>query len=477
MGAREGIEHVIVLMLENRSFDCMLGTLYPSGPDFAGLTGTETNVYLGQSLPVWNNSDMGPTTACIPDPDPGELFTDMNVQLFGAGNAPNNAPPSMSGFVENYMMQTTDGQNHDPTAVLHYFTPEQVPVISTLAKAFGVCDQWYASAPCQTWPNRFFVHTGTAQGWIDNSHFPIPFPAPSIFRRMEDCGKSWHVYFHDVPQSLLLRDIWLETALHFRFFDQFLVDARNGTLPNYTFIEPRYFTDLPNCLMPNDGHPPHNVAFGEQLIATAYNAVRSSPCWKKTLLLITYDEHGGCYDHMPPPLAPKPDAFTQDGFDFSRYGVRVPAVIVSPYMPPGSTVRVQPDGLPHQGPPFPFDHTSILSTLRQLFDLGEPFTGRDAVAPDLLGSLSLDDPTNDGPPSVSSAAIQPTAAELQKQASAPPNHMQAALSRASAQLSATPPTSLADVPAPGPQGETPFAEVGTAAKTAISRIKDFLGTS
>jgi phospholipase C len=477
MGAREELEHVIVLMLENRSFDGMLGKLYPADRSFAGLTGAEGNPYNGVPLPVWNDTGMTPDTACIPDPDPGELFPDMTAQLFGAGGRPGAAPPPMDGFVANYMAQPAGGgPARDPKAVMHYFTPEQVPVISTLARAFGVCDQWHAAAPCQTWPNRFFAHTGTAQGWVDNGHFPIPFPAPSIFRRLEDRGKSWRVYFHDMPQSLLLRDIWLLAPLRYRPFAEFLDDAQNGALPNYTFIEPRYFTDVLGGNMPNDGHPPHNVAYEEQLIAAVYNAVRASSCWKKTLLVITYDEHGGCYDHVPPPLAMPPDAHAQDGFAFDRYGVRVPAVIVSPYMPPGSIVRVAPDGLPHQGPPYPFDHTSILATLRQLFDLGPPLTGRDAAAPDLLDPLSLNDPTNDGPSSVTPPTGSPTTTELQQRAAAPANHMQAALSRAAVQLGATPPTAPADVPAPSPQGGNPtFAEGALAARDVIDRVAAFLG--
>jgi phospholipase C len=150
MGAREGIEHVVVLMLENRSFDCMFGKLYPKGPGFDGLSGRETNPYhkpdgTVEQLPVWNDEDMDPVSACIPDPDPGELFTeDMNVQLFGLDGTPNDDPPAMTGFVDNYVRQPPTDAPHDPRAVMHYFTPKQVPVISTLAKAFGVSDQWHA---------------------------------------------------------------------------------------------------------------------------------------------------------------------------------------------------------------------------------------------------------------------------------------------------------------------------------------------
>ena len=424
MGALEGIEHVVVLMLENRSFDCILGKLYKSDVTFEGLSGLETNNYTAGPVRVWSDTGMDPLTATIPDPDPGELFADMNMQLFGGTGQPTTDPPSMSGFVQNYMAQPPADEPFDPTAVMHYFTPEQVPVISTLAKAFGVCDQWYASAPCQTWPNRFFVHTGTAAGYVENSKFPIPFDAPSIFHRLETHARTWRIYFHDVPQSILLKDIWSIAPLHFRIFSQFLVDAQNGALPNYSFIEPRYFTDLFISAIPNDEHPPHNVAYGEQLIASVYNAVRSSPNWQKTLLVITYDEHGGCFDHMPPPLAARPDMANQDGFNFDRYGVRVPAVLISPYIPPGSKVRAVPGPLPHQGPPYPFDHTSIIATLRKLFNLGAPLGGRDAVAPDLLGALGLAEPINDGPSNVTAIDVRPPAPQLQRRAGASLNHMQ-----------------------------------------------------
>ena len=150
--------------------------------------------------------------------------------------------------------------------------------------------------------------------------------------------------------------------------------------------------------MPNDQHPPHNVLFGERLIARVYDALRNGPGWEQTLFIITYDEHGGIYDHVPPPPATSPDDLQPDGFAFDRYGVRVPAVIVSPWVPAGSIIR------PPAGSP-PFDHTSILATLRNLFDLGAPLTRRDAAAPDLLAALSLPGPDNAARPAASRRPI------------------------------------------------------------------------
>lgn len=356
---------------------------------------------------------------------------------------------------------------------MHYFTPDQVPVISTLAQSFGVSDCWHASAPCQTWPNRFFAHTGTALGHVDNHTFPIPFPAESIFHRLENGGIAWRVYYHDMPQSILLGDLWLYAAFHFRGFHQFLADASTGALPGYSFIEPRYFTDLFINKIPNDEHPPHNVVYGEQLIAAVYNAVRASPCWKQTLLIITYDEHGGCYDHVPPPLAVPPDHHDQYGFAFDSYGVRVPAVLVSPYIAPGSKLRPGPNA---DGNTYPFDHSSIIATVRALF-LPEdpPLTDRDAIAPSVLDVLNLEVPSNDGPAFVPSSPMQPTMNEMAVRGTALPNGMQGSLASAAALLPLVPPLSAAEVPEPMTPLPAGYSTVATAQAAAIARASLFLG--
>ena len=389
MPSLDQIEHVVVLMLENRSFDSMLGFLYPKSPGFDGLTGTEFNLdATGTPVPVWNSPGSDRQTLSIPDPDPGELFTDINTQLFeAAAKPPPGQTPSMGGFAKNYVAQPNpSGDIYVTKNVMHYFTPEQVPVISRLARQFAVSDRWFASAPCQTWPNRFFVHTGTADRYENNDPPHLP-GVDTIYNRFEAVGnENWKIYFHDIAQSKTLTKLWL-LADHFHFYEQFQLDAKSGTLPAYSFIEPRYFTDL---ALPNDQHPPHVVTLGEQLIADVYNQLRNGPAWTKTMLIITYDEHGGCYDHVPPPAAvspEKPDANQTFGFD--RYGVRVPAVIVSPFVPQGTVLR--PPGN------IPFDHTSILATLRKRFSLGAPLTDRDAQAPDLASALTLSAPTDLGP--------------------------------------------------------------------------------
>jgi phospholipase C len=462
------IDHVVVLMLENRSFDCMLGRLYPAGPGFDGLTLNESNTF-DMTYAVWNDPNLTDAIACVPDPDPGEAFVDMNMQLYGRTDRPAGVVPDMSGFARNYGSLPASAGWRDPGAVMHYFTPEQVPVLSTLARAFGVCDRWHASAPCQTWPNRFFAHTGTSLGHVDNNTFHIPFEAPSLFRRLEDQGKSWRVYFHDMPQSILLRDVWLCALSHYRLFSQFLADAHAGALPQYSFIEPRYFADLALNSIPNDQHPPHNVLYGEQLIAQVYNALRSSPCWSRTLFVITYDEHGGCYDHVAPPPAVAPDGVMANpyGFTFQAFGVRVPAVVVSPYVPPGSIIR--PAGAT------PFDHTSLISTVREIFGLGPPLTRRDEIAPSLVPALSLPGPTNSGPLSVVAKLDAPMASQVVARADAAPNGMQGALSAAAAMLPTISPGTSGELPDPAVLGVNPYGTVATAQNNVTVRTRQFLG--
>jgi phospholipase C len=425
------IEHVVVLMMENRSFDCLLGKLYPKSERFDGLEGTESNPWHKQDgtveqVWVWNCGEVTEEAACLPDPEPGELFEDVNIQLFGPGGD-RGAAPDMSGFVDDYTCQPWPWTPEDPSGIMHYFLPDQVPVISRLAREFGVSDRWHASTPSETWPNRYFAHCGTAGGYVNNSlsHFPYQWPRmmPTIFRRLGKHGYSWKIYFHDIPQTISLFDLWAKIPTHFCQFEaEFERHCRIGRLPNYSFIEPRYFPTFFSDKMPNDQHPPHNLLYGEQLIATVYNAVRNSPLWPHILLLIVYDEHGGAFDHVAPPPAVSPGGPYPDGFRFDRYGIRVPAVIVSPYVAPGSIIRPPPGPDGTQGSPF--CHTSIQATLHKLFDIGAPLTPRVASAPDLLPALSLERPENDGPPLLTIDPHRPSASELRKFRRRPRNQHQ-----------------------------------------------------
>ena len=418
------IEHVVVLMLENRSFDSMMGKLHDGRADFRGLAGTEANDWHAtdgsptRTVPVWNDPGMTATLAVIPDPDPGESFKDIAMQREGLF-----LDTPMGGFVDNYMRQKPAARPHDPRAPMHYFTPGQVPVLSRLGTAFAISDSWHASAPCQTWPNRFFAHCGTAGGFVDNAPWQLPFTMKTVFNLLSEAGKSWGIYFHDIPQSATLSELWLDAPSHFHRYARFHDDVATGRLPAYSFIEPQYFTHMFEATLPNDQHPPHNVAYGEQLIARTYNALRAVPSWERTLFIVTHDEHGGCFDHVPPPAAVPPGGPSPDGFAFDRLGVRVPVVIASPWIAPGGILRADRA----------FDHTSIIATLRALFGLG-PLTPRDAAAPSLLPFLTAG-PDNPGPESLGIPPIPPPSLELLAAARArPANALQASLGAAAAQL-------------------------------------------
>ena len=463
------VRHVVVLMLENRSFDCMLGLLYPSGPGFDGLTGAEENVWHQagggtEAIQVWRDPTLSPTALTVPDPDPGELFTDIHMQIHGLAG---NGGPTMGGFVDNYMRQPPTSPAPDPYAAMHYFSPDQVPVISQLGRAYAVSDRWFASAPCQTWPNRFFVHCATAGGYVNNDPTHFPYTMETVFNRLSGVNASWRIYFHDIPQAATLSRLWGDLLSNFRWFQDFAGDAAKGDLPAYTFIEPRYFADTVSGAVPNDEHPPHNVADGEALIAAVYNALRRGPAWTETLLIITYDEHGGCYDHVVPPPATPPGGPYPDGFQFDYYGVRVPAVIVSPYVAPGSIIR--PSGL------MVFDHTSILATLRGLFGF-QPLTGRDAAAPGLLSALWAE-PENLGPMSITAPAVTPAPQQVARAAAVPPNDLQRSLSTAAMHL----PTAGANLGAhlqrlqSVPDVQALHATVGDAASDIRAHMHAFLG--
>ncbi len=412
------IDHFVVLMLENRSFDHMLGWLRPAGDGFRGLTGDEWNPidaadFAVDDLPPDRRAHVarGVAASHTPNPVPGEQFFDVNTQLFGRRTPPPGARPTNRGFVINYgsaidrynTYHPWNLRDTDARSILECHRPEQLPVLSRLASEFAVCDAWHASTPSATFGNRFFLHAATSNGQVENLP-PRPFPRETIFNRLTRAGLPWRVYFHDFPSALLCAQTW-EHPTHFHLFERFLVDAAAGTLPAYSFVEPRYF--MQGTAFANDQHPPHDVRYGEALIAQVYNALRAGPRWPKTLLLVVWDEHGGTFDHVAPPAATPPDgAIAGDhGFGFDRFGVRVPAVLVSPWIAPGTVFRP-----PAGGPPC--DHTSVAATLARRFGLDGPLTARDAAAPTLAGALALSGARGDAVARVEPPAPPPLGDEL-----------------------------------------------------------------
>ncbi|WP_372411148.1 alkaline phosphatase family protein [Streptomyces luteireticuli] len=398
------IDHIVVLMQENRSFDHMLGFLYPdkrtpSGKPFEGLKGDE-------SVP-WNNGRVGvfPIDASAPDAyfmpgaDPGEGYKATNNQLFGTLTPPTPAPvPAMDGFVADFADAIRfDTQRGDkiypgtkPENIMGCFTPEALPVLSGLARGYAVCDQWYSSVPTETLPNRAFALAATSRGRMDDKHQKgvPPFPYPSIFGLLDHAKPpvDWAIYScHQQLTRLDFPDTVGADPRHFGSFDDFKAAAANGTLPRgFVFLEPDW---RPTG---NDQHPNYDVANGDALMRDVYSALRGGPHWNRTLLVITYDEHGGCYDHVPPPsgAVPPDDVASPTGFDFTRFGVRVPTVLVSPLIEAGTVFRA--------GGGTPLDHTSVLKTVEQRWQLG-PLTRRDAAAPGVGDVLTLDAPRTDDP--------------------------------------------------------------------------------
>ncbi len=407
----ERIEHWVVVMFENRSFDSLLGHL-PHIDAAESIRGREIE------LP----SPVGPVRVAptidlrAPLPDPGEGFGNVNVQLFGsyipetnAGRspyplfpntmeAPFNAPapgtvPTMDGFAHDFYWNFVWEKGREPSleevaTIGGVFTPDTAPVINTLASEYSVFTNWFCEAPTCTFPNRAFFHCGTSLGKLDNEailNYSWDLNAPNLFELFTAKGLDWKVYFDRsqvVPDcainlaGLRHHDMW---KTHSATRQQFFADAAMGTLPTYSWVEPNMlFGDL------DDYHPPTDIRAGERLLAATYNAVRTSPQWETTAMVVLFDEHGGCYDHVPPPAAPIPDdSVGEQGFAFDRFGVRVPALVISPYTQRGTVVRDT------------FHSCSVLRTLRDRFDLGPALTHRDAAAPTLEPAFNCSDPRPD----------------------------------------------------------------------------------
>jgi phospholipase C len=438
-----GFDHLVVVMFENRSFDNLLGYLYsdgtvpvPPGQHFDGVAGKDLSNRTIDGLEIPAHPYRGPTDQVMrsPDPDPGEEYPFVNTQLFGTIDPPANAhhripdleppfnappahlPPTMSGFLQDYVDKwRADHRGREPEPdqvrqVMGSFTPEMLPVFSTLAREFAVYDHWHCAVPSQTFPNRSFFHASTSHGFVTNGFNPGAGKwvdaelnhGDTIFNRLEQAGIPWRVYFDErqlISLTGLLHAPQLERywKTNFRTMDRFYEDVRAGTLPAYSFIEPRLLYDH------NDMHPPvgpatavdvdgtliegggiSDVRAGDALLHRIYTAIResSSPTGSNALnttLFITFDEHGGTYDHVPPPSAIPPEGLpenTEMGFRFDRLGVRVPAIVVSAYTARGRVIND------------PMHHGSLVRTLCERFRM-RGLTARDRHAPPMTNAFTL----------------------------------------------------------------------------------------
>ncbi len=353
--ANDPIEHIVVLMLENSSFDRTLGGLSGVIPDLYGidLKTPQTN----PDYPDTNNNIPQSEIELTKVPlDLGHEFDDVTRQL-----------ENLSGFVTNFKQCQPKAPQEETYQVMSYFGEKWLHTVHALAKEFLICDHWFSSVPGPTWPNRFFVHSGTSLGHVDmpdgffQPHLHL-YDQPTIYQRLSENKISWKIYFGDVPQSLVMVK-QLEYLHNYHLMDKFYEDARGlaENFPQYVFIEPNYFG-----ANQNDGHPPTDLRYAEQLLANVYNSLRQNePLWKSTLLVLLFDEHGGFYDHVAPPKTVAPDSNTSQ-FEFDRLGVRVPAVLISPWVDKGVIHTV-------------FDHTSLLKYVCDKWGI-QPLGARTAAA-------------------------------------------------------------------------------------------------
>jgi phospholipase C len=370
------IEHIAVLMLENRSFDHMLG--YLSLPatlggkertTIDGLTGASDNVNVceGAEYPLHHLTE---TVFSGEAEDPDHSGASVEEQVRNGS----------SGFVSNFKRISTARAATlgvpapDAGLPMGYYTAQELPVYDHLASEYCVVDRWFSSVPGATWPNRLYAVTGRAAGTRDDKSPPL-YALPSFPRYLDAANIDWRWYSFD-PGTLRAIDPEYRLSHHHRFAfldsrklstleravgelteegPSFLDDVAAGKLPQVSWIDPR-FKDL-RVLGPdsNDDHPPSDVTAGQDLVLTIYSALSSAPTWEKTLLIITYDEHGGFYDHVAPPAAIDEQA------GFQQLGVRVPALLVSPLVAKGSS------SVDLLGPDVHFDHTSIIKTILMRF--------------------------------------------------------------------------------------------------------------
>ena len=384
--AARQFDHIIVVMEENRSFDHLLG--WSKQLKVNGLTGKESNpistitansplVYVDQDSPY-----IAPA-----DPDHTTYATTSKIygmkQLLQA-----NYTETMDGFVE---WEYARGGRNDTKfhRVMSMFPPSRLPVINQLAEEFCVMDRFFASVPGCTWPNRQFAMAATAGGntetffWYNGTP-GVLFPQKTIFDQLEDEGFSWANYYSDSPWELMMESI-AHHPDHLLSMDRFYESAADGTLPNYAFINPRGGINVTTGEGSNDMHPDHDVALAEKFYREIYEAVRNSPKWNRTLLILTFDEHGGFYDHVAPPTVgiPKPDdhaSFPDFYFNFDRLGLRIVTILISPWVEKGTVISAPPTA---QKPTATseYDLTSIMATVRKLYNMSSPaLTKRDAWA-------------------------------------------------------------------------------------------------
>jgi phospholipase C len=363
-GLLSGIDTIVVVMMENRSFDHLLGGLgtdpsYPGAKVVDALTGTETNLD-GAGLPVTVNVVPAESSKLDPKHD--------WVSSHRAFNSGRN-----DGFV-------TVNPGANQTEVMSYHQRATAPFLYSLCDQYAVCDRWFSSVMGPTWPNRYYLHAATAAGHKTNLPMGLS-PPPTVWQRLADrCVPASYYYSGNVPWysvTFPANSFSGNDAVAPQTIDHFFTDAARGALPSFSIIDPDFNV--------NDGHPPFDFGMAEAFLSSIHRALAASVHWPRALLVIMFDEHGGYYDHVPPPTVPDPDS------DFRQIGFRVPAVVVGPQVRPGAVVST------------PFDHVSILATLATRFGIASLGPRMDAAA-DLSSCIDPDRASVMAP----AAALPPT---------------------------------------------------------------------
>jgi phospholipase C len=386
---KESIAHVVFTMQENRSFDHYFGMLpqYRAGKGIPGtVDGTPANASNpGADDPTQLVLPYHLSTQCHENLSPS--WNETHVQR--SRNAPTAGPPLMDGFVFTAakFSRNNDAIDINGHRAMGYYNEADIPYYYELASQFAINDKYFSSSPAATLSNRLFLLGASAFGRV-YPDIPVPeqYSAKSIFDLLQEAGITWKIYLNGDFTYYQWFAGFNSNQANIVDAEQFFVDAQAGTLPAVSMIESGTNTGL-------DEHPKNHIQSGAKYIARFVDALMASPLWTKSVLMLTYDEAGGFYDHVPPPAAVKPDAIepivtpTDVQGSFDMYGFRVPFVMVSPWARKHFVSNVVAD------------HTSILKFIETRFDLA-PLTARDAAAHDLTDMLDFSAMSFETPPAM-----------------------------------------------------------------------------
>jgi phospholipase C len=363
-----GIKHIVVLMMENRSFDHFLGWLPGANGRQAGLNFADSQGNVHSTHALATDATAGDFQGCA-FLDPGHSFNDGRVQYHG-------------GAIDGWLFDgsdesTTNPQQANDVFSIGYYPQAALDFFGRAALDWTVCDNYFCAIMAETYPNRFHMHAAATDRLVNGSATST---LPTIWDRLSASGYRGRYYFSDLPFLALWGSKYLDISVP---VSQFFADAAAGELPEVSFIDPRFEDESTGTSQ--DDHPHADIRAGEYFINQIYNAVTTSPNWPQTVFIITYDEWGGFFEHVVPPVAPVPDAtraaaiavgINPDDPLFGLLGFRVPNLIVSPFAKRGFISSQQ------------FDHTSILKMIEWRFGLS-PLTIRDQTANNLAEALDF----------------------------------------------------------------------------------------